>query len=900
MDAPRTMNAIAESQDDPRVQGTQSALDQVPGASDFTMLSQTMSKHMAAPSAPQPSENEAFVQELEAAINHELKVLKCPASGPSMARLQVYRQAFDILMKHFRAYRPMLSMIRQEYDAHLDVLQDQCDALKKLESDIGLCKFKREEEIVKTLHDFKTMQERLSDTLAGKTSEIEGMKEKLRELRKEVAKFRGISDTVAKALEEGQNSNKHLRTRVEHLVDTIGEAKREEDPEMRKAYNKSKREYDKLYKDMSELRSQLLHVLIPPKDLEEAKRRLDKLSAQEKALRDEKKAVADQLHEAACEERRLDKRKADLEEQLRLSTPRPDWSRPEKILNLQGIVIDPKATTTKLKVDDLVQKITSMRAKKTEYQERLKKWEAEQAKSNKKVEKSQAAQNKKYITARGDTPNVPKFLRFNGKVRRRDIPKRDVELLVNDCWKQKAEYDAALAEKGEGRSTLEDFMYIYLQKRFGLQAMIAEWGYNLLEALYKYRHDADEEIFLYVLRNKMHEDFYHQQMKLCEDFEDQLAKLYTNGTIPAKKNLIEFLRTFFPSKSEERFDELIESLDEQCPGDGAIQWASLLEEDRQGDQGPFAEAMRDQDLQERQEYFEDIEEALLVFAMSKDDPPPTELPAEEIRSALIGMDAGMKIALGEKQLDRIMAVGFNKAPSDIMYDTCPTPAVVDGKEVVSIEKFVKRVLKMTIKRYEVSISAGDERQAELKWSKKSLDDEDEPAEGGDSEPLRKFTHEEVNQLADHFHELSKDTNGVITRPQFLEAIEFVTHAGRHFAERLFAIFDESQDEQISFPEFKMAMHVLCRGSPDERLTYVFQAYDNNQDGTITRDEMFLFLLMANKMTAKEDRKDRDQLKALVDDCFAAMDLNLDGALSLDECKKCMANNTWIGEIFDKL
>ena len=45
----------------------------------------------------------------------------------------------------------------------------------------------------------------------------------------------------------------------------------------------------------------------------------------------------------------------------------------------------------------------------------------------------------------------------------------------------------------------------------GLQAMIAEWGYNLLEALYKYRHDADEEIFLYVLRNKMHEDFYHQQ-----------------------------------------------------------------------------------------------------------------------------------------------------------------------------------------------------------------------------------------------------------------------------------------------------------------------------------------------------------------------------------------------------
>lgn len=39
-----------------------------------------------------------------------------------------------------------------------------------------------------------------------------------------------------------------------------------------------------------------------------------------------------------------------------------------------------------------------------------------QAKSNKKVDKNQAAQNKKYITARGDSPNVPKYLRFNGKV----------------------------------------------------------------------------------------------------------------------------------------------------------------------------------------------------------------------------------------------------------------------------------------------------------------------------------------------------------------------------------------------------------------------------------------------------------------------------------------------------
>lgn len=123
-------------------------------------------------------------------------------------------------------------------------------------------------------------------------------------------------------------------------------------------------------------------------------------------------------------------------------------------------------------------------------------------------------------------------------------------------------------------------------------------------------------------------------MKMCEDFEDKLNVSYSNGTIPNKMALVEFLRSFFPAKSDERFDELIEALDEQCPGDGSIEWATLLEEDRQGDQGPFAECMRDQDLQERQEYFEDIEEALMLSAMKKDDPPPSELNADEVSARL--------------------------------------------------------------------------------------------------------------------------------------------------------------------------------------------------------------------------------------------------------------------------
>merc|ERR1712232_429761 len=114
-----------------------------------------------------------------------------------------------------------------------------------------------------------------------------------------------------------------------------------------------------------------------------------------------------------------------------------------------------------------------------------------------------------------------------------------------------------------------------------------------------------------------------------------------------------------------------------------------------------------------------------------------------------------------------------------------------------------------------------------------------------------FSHDEVQQLMDHFKEISKDTSGVVTKAQFLEAIEFVTHAGEAFAERLFRLFDEPGEGQINIGEFQMGLHVMLRGTPEECLAYVFQTYDTNNDGTITRDEMMLFLQTGNKLVPNE-------------------------------------------------
>eukprot|EP00656_Telonema_subtile_P036058 TRINITY_DN4001_c0_g2_i4.p1 TRINITY_DN4001_c0_g2~~TRINITY_DN4001_c0_g2_i4.p1 ORF type:complete len:559 (-),score=161.81 TRINITY_DN4001_c0_g2_i4:98-1774(-) len=442
------------------------ALPRVPGASDFSALSETVHRHLNEQTEPVcASENEVFVQELQKSISEELKVLGCPAGGASLPRLQVYRQSFDILIKHFRSYRPMLSMIKQEYDNHLDYLLAQCEELKRLESDIGLSQYKREQEVVRTLTDFKQTQSKLESTLAEKHQRIRVTERRLGELHQEVGKYQAAQETLAKALEDGQCSNKNLRSRVEHLVDTIGEAKREEDPEMRKAYNKSKREYDKLFKEMSDLRHQLLHVLVQPRELDEAQQRFEVLQREEAEARRAKLDAAEQLHELACEERRLDKHKAALLERLRVCTPRPDWSKPEKILNLQGMSFSAEADSTKKRVDDLVSKIAHMQSKKTEYKARLSRWGEEQTKAGNNPANKQNAHNNKYITALGtDDPKVAAYLQFDGKVRRREIPKRDTELLLHDIWEEKSKHDEALQAEGGRRSTLRHFLHVYLTK----------------------------------------------------------------------------------------------------------------------------------------------------------------------------------------------------------------------------------------------------------------------------------------------------------------------------------------------------------------------------------------------------------------------------------------------------
>lgn len=916
---PEHMDAIEEALDDnePPEQrwkstslGSSGSLPQVPGATDFSMLKQTVSRHLSERVQPEHAvENETFITELEASIAHELTILGCPSSGPSMPRLQVFKQSFDILIKHFKAYRPMLSMIKQEYDKHLEHLVSQCDSLRHLEDNIGLSKYKRQQDVVVSLRNFKETKESLQNELTCKQEQISVKKESLRELRAEVAKYRGIQNTVAKALDDGQCSNKNLRSRVEHLVDTIGEAKREEDPEMRKAYNKSKREYDKLYKEMADLRHQLLHVLIPPKELTEAQKRFETLKKQEAEARTSKIALAEQLHELACQERSLDQKKAALEEELRTSTPRPDWTKPEKILNLQGTTFSEGATTTLLRVDDLVSKIQQMQTKKTEYVERLAKWEEEQARAGNKPSDKQKQQNRKYITTLGTGDKVPKYLSFEGKVRRREIPKRDTEQLINDIWAQKALHDDSLANQGSKRSSLKDFLHAYLTKRFGLQAMVAEWGYNLLEALNKYKYDADCEVFLLVLRNKLSEDFLHNQESLISAFTSGLEKKYPTGSVPEKKKLVDYIKDFFDSKAEDRMEEVLEALDEQFPEPGSIPFEELWAENKNGDQGPFAETVRDHDLAERQEYLEDIEEAFKLGLHAAGPTCNGSLSYKAVREILLKMDPGLndtdggpqhhKFKTGTDQMSKMMFAGFQLSPQATDWETT----------MILAETFVKRLLKLPLRRFTRTNPAADpDRAVELEWSKKGtgleddMDDIEADEEELPEEPLvlPKFSGDECGQLSRHFKAITNDSGGIMSIADFTSAIINIIRCEKLFAMRFAKMFDFDGNDQIDFKEFEAAMWMLTKGSAEDRMKAMFDVYDTNNDGTVSKEDMLLYFYVANQMANPSKKRTRETLKKEVSEAFALIDTDHSETITVEECLAALKKCDFLGRMFDAL
>lgn len=150
-----------------------------------------------------------------------------------------------------------------------------------------------------------------------------------------------------------------------------------------------------------------------------------------------------------------------------------------------------------------------------------------------------------------------------------------------------------------------------------------------------------------------------------------------------------------------------------------------------------------------------------------------------------------------------------------------------------------------------------------------------------------FTEKEVRQWYKGF--LKDCPNGLLTEQGFLRIYKQFFPQGdpSKFASLVFRVFDENKDGAIEFEEFIRALSVTSRGSLEEKLVWAFKLYDVDNDGYITRDEMYSIVdaiyQMLGTQTKLEDEDDNPRQR--VDRIFDQLDKNHDNKLSLDEFKE---------------
>ena len=75
--------------------------------------------------------------------------------------------------------------------------------------------------------------------------------------------------------------------------------------------------------------------------------------------------------------------------------------------------------------------------------------------------------------------------------------------------------------------------------------------------------------------------------------------------------------------------------------------------------------------------------------------------------------------------------------------------------------------------------------------------------------------------------------------KFAKLLEDANIAQGDAAMKMAVLFDADSSGTISLKEFVNSMSLLLKGTPEEKLAFVFQTYDIDGGGTLTTDEVEL-------------------------------------------------------------
>ena len=103
------------------------------------------------------------------------------------------------------------------------------------------------------------------------------------------------------------------------------------------------------------------------------------------------------------------------------------------------------------------------------------------------------------------------------------------------------------------------------------------------------------------------------------------------------------------------------------------------------------------------------------------------------------------------------------------------------------------------------------------------------------------------------------------------------------AESLFRVFDSDKSGNLDFYEFVQANSVKNLDKPEDKLGWMFDAFDEDEGGTVDAEEIYNIVVGLFRLGGIEE--DEDLLAACVLDVMEAVDQEGDGEVSKEEFVK---------------
>lgn len=92
---------------------------------------------------------------------------------------------------------------------------------------------------------------------------------------------------------------------------------------------------------------------------------------------------------------------------------------------------------------------------------------------------------------------------------------------------QKVRFDKKCEESRAPKETMEQYMYTYLNQKYGLKSLIVEWAASIINAVKTYlREDHEVTLFAKILKNECDEEFRLIQMHVKETLVKLVEVIY--------------------------------------------------------------------------------------------------------------------------------------------------------------------------------------------------------------------------------------------------------------------------------------------------------------------------------------------------------------------------------------